>query len=62
FHPAAYLYTLAYNCNTWLADALARAGLPFLVLPGQTGEVLMAQARRVPGACHRPRGPLLAFR
>ncbi len=62
FHPAAYLYTLAYNCNTWLADALARAGLPFLVLPGQTGEVLMSQARRVPGACHRPRGPLLALR
>jgi hypothetical protein len=52
FHPAAYFYTLAYNCNTWLADALARAGLPFLALPGQTGEVLMAPARRVPGACH----------
>lgn len=56
FHPAAYLYTLAYNCNTWLADALRRAGLPILALPGQTGSVLMAQARRVPAACRRGRG------
>lgn len=60
FHPAAYIYTLAYNCNTWLADALARAGLPFLVLPGQTGEVLMAQARNMPGACRRARRPVTA--
>ena len=50
-HAAVSLYTLAYNCNTWLADALAQAGLPFHTRPGQTSGMLMAQARRVPGAC-----------
>ncbi len=60
FHPASYFYTLAYNCNTWLADALARAGLPIQPLPGQTGSILMAQARRIPPDCHRQRAPVTA--
>ena len=62
FHPAAYFYTLAYNCNSWLADALARAGLPFRSVPGQTGWALIAQARQAPGACLQAAGLVLSRR
>jgi len=56
FYAAVHGYSLAYTCNTWVADALHAAGLPVdpggVVLSGQTmarvGAAAAAQCQTVP--------------
>jgi len=51
FLDAAIGYSLAYTCNTWVAEALAAAG--FAVNPAGTvlASGVLAQVARLPGAC-----------
>jgi hypothetical protein len=56
FYAAEHGYSLAYTCNTWVADALHAAGLPVdeggVVFSGQTmarvEAAAAAQCRSVP--------------
>ncbi|MCW8088048.1 DUF2459 domain-containing protein [Sabulicella glaciei] len=51
FIPAAQGYSLAYTCNTWVAEALEQGGLPVSPLGVSRAPGVLRQAARVPGAC-----------
>ncbi|WP_207541153.1 DUF2459 domain-containing protein [Sabulicella rubraurantiaca] len=51
FIPAAWGYSLAYTCNTWVAEALEQSGLPISPLGVSRAAGVLRQAIRVPGAC-----------
>lgn len=46
FYPANGTYSLIYNCNTWVADALRQAGLPVESRHSGTAGGLMRQVRQ----------------
>jgi uncharacterized protein (TIGR02117 family) len=48
FYQAKGRYSLLNTCNTWVAEALAAAGLPFASSRPLTASGLMAQLRRQP--------------
>ena len=54
FHDASRGYSLAYTCNTWVAEALAAAGLPVRARGVRLTRPVMAQAARAPQACSLP--------
>ncbi len=51
FHAASQGYSLGYTCNTWVADALATAGLPFRARGVRLTRGVMAQVASQPRAC-----------
>ena len=51
FHDASRSYSLAYTCNTWVAEALAAAGLPVRAHGVRLTRSVLAQAARAPQAC-----------
>lgn len=51
FLPAARGYSLAYTCNTWIAEALERGGLPVSPAGVSRAGGVLSQAAAVPGAC-----------
>ena len=54
FYPANGTYSLIYNCNTWVADALREAGLPVKSQRSGTAGGLMRQLRQF-GVVIQPR-------
>lgn len=51
FHDSSIGYSLAYTCNTWVAEALASAGLPVRVTGVVRTRGVLAQASALPRAC-----------
>lgn len=55
FYPANGTYSLIYNCNTWVADALREAGLPVESRHSGTAGGLMRQVRQFGVVIRGPR-------
>lgn len=55
FYPANGTYSLIYNCNTWVAEALVRAGLPVESRRSGTAGGLMRQVRQFGLVIRKPR-------
>ncbi len=53
FHAASRGYSLNYTCNTWVAEALAAAGLPIRVEGVRLTRGVLRQLASLPRACAR---------
>ncbi len=51
FHVASRRYSLAYTCNSWVAEALAAAGLPVRAAGVRLTRGVLRQAVALPRAC-----------
>jgi len=51
FHDSSRRYSLAFTCNTWVAEALSAAGLPVRPAGVRLTRGVLTQAVAVPQAC-----------